>query len=104
MKRVFVISPYSGNIEKHLEYLRSCLRDCLLRGETPFAGHGLYTQPGVLKDEVQEERKLGMTAAHCWLPVCDAAVVYGGLVKPNVSALEISSIIPLDIPIEYRFY
>lgn len=29
-------------------YLNRCLRDCLLRGESPIATHAMYTRPGIL--------------------------------------------------------
>jgi hypothetical protein len=61
MKPIVIIeSPYAGEIEKNLTYLRACIRDCLLRGEAPFASHAIYTQPGVLRDDVPAERKLGI--------------------------------------------
>jgi len=43
-------------------YARACLRDCLDRGEAPFASHLLYTQEGVLNDAVPEERRQGIEA------------------------------------------
>ena len=52
MTRVIVESPYAGDIEKNMRYLRACIRDCLLRGETPYASHALYTQDGVLRDDI----------------------------------------------------
>lgn len=76
MRRVIVESPYAGDVEMNLRYLRACLADCLRRGETPFASHGLYTQPGVLDDNNPEERKLGIAAGFAWRWAADATVVY----------------------------
>lgn len=76
MRRVVVESPYAGDVGANTEYLRRCLRDCLMRQEAPFASHGLYTQPNVLDDSVKEERKLGMEAGWSWIPLADAVVVY----------------------------
>lgn len=59
-KIVIVESPYAGDIATNIAYARACLRDCLLRGEAPFASHLLYTQPGVLCDEDAEERAMGI--------------------------------------------
>ncbi len=58
------------------EYLRDAMRDCLLRGEAPFASHGLYTQAGVLKDGVPEERSLGIQAGFAWRGRSDYVVFY----------------------------
>lgn len=76
MRLVILESPYAGDIEKHVEYARLCVRDCLLRGEAPLASHLLYTQPGVLRDEVLAERALGIKAGLAWLRVAEAVVVY----------------------------
>ncbi len=59
---VIVESPYAGDVDRNVRYARAAIRDCLLRGECPFASHLLYTQPGVLDDKVPEERALGIEA------------------------------------------
>ena len=73
---VIIESPYAGDIEANLTYLRACMRDCLLRGEAPFASHGLYTQPGVLRDEDPDERAKGIAAGFAWRPFVRKTVVY----------------------------
>jgi hypothetical protein len=55
-------SPYAGNVELNTAYARACMRDCLQRGEVPFASHLLYTQPGVLDDTIPEQRERGIEA------------------------------------------
>ncbi len=62
MRIVIVESPYAGDVGRNVAYARAALRDCLLRGEAPFASHLLYTQPGVLDDGKPEERQLGIAA------------------------------------------
>jgi hypothetical protein len=79
VRRVIIESPYAGDVERNLRYLRACLRDSLLRGEAPLASHGLYTQPGVLDDLDPEERALGIAAGFDWRDVADATVVYTDL-------------------------
>ena len=79
MRRVIVESPYAGGWfvrRGNIRYARACLRDCLTRGETPLASHLLYTQRGVLRDGINNERKMGIEAGHAWIPVADAIVVY----------------------------
>jgi hypothetical protein len=80
MRRVILESPYaapdSAGIQQNLDYARACLRDCLERGEAPIASHLLYTQPGVLRDEVPEERQWGIAAGLVWAEVAEAAVFY----------------------------
>jgi hypothetical protein len=49
--------------DDNIAYARACLHDCLTRhGEAPYASHLLYTQPGVLDDDVFAERRLGIQA------------------------------------------
>ena len=66
MRRVIIESPYAGDVERNLRYLRACMRDSLLRGEAPFASHGLYTQPGVLDDHDSGQRSMGIEAGFAW--------------------------------------
>ncbi len=75
-KLVIIESPYAGNIEENIKYARKCLRDSLLRGECPIASHLLYTQNGVLDDDVPLERKIGIEAGLEWRKVCDKVVFY----------------------------
>lgn len=64
--RVIIESPYAGDVLLNMAYLRACMRDSLLRGEAPYASHGLYTQPGVLVDDVPSDRELGIRAGYAW--------------------------------------
>lgn len=79
MRRVILESPYAGDIERNLRYARAALRDSLMRGEAPLASHLLYTQSGVLRDEVAGERAQGMAAGFAWLGLAEAVVVYTDL-------------------------
>lgn len=90
MKPITIIeSPYACRgpdgavdqvgIEINVEYARACMRDSLLRGEAPYASHLLYTQPGVLKDEVPGDRELGITSGFEFKRVADIVAVYTDL-------------------------
>lgn len=76
MRRVILESPFAGDVESNIAYARECVRDCLLRGEAPIASHLLYTQPGVLDDDVPAERQHGIDAGLAWGSVAEATVVY----------------------------
>lgn len=73
---IILETPYAGDVPLHLLYLRACMRDCLLRGEAPYASHGLYTQPGVLRDDVPEERAQGIAAGFVWRECAAYTVFY----------------------------
>jgi hypothetical protein len=48
----------------------------LSKGEAPFASHGLYTQPGVLDDNIKAEREKGLHAGWAWMDAADLVAVY----------------------------
>lgn len=76
MIRVILESPYAGDVEENVKYARLCVRDSLSRGEAPIASHLLYTQPGILDDNVPEERQWGIDAGLAWGKGADKTVVY----------------------------
>ena len=76
MIRVVLESPYAGDVERNIAYARRCVADCLKRGESPIASHLLFTQPGILRDEIPDERRLGIEAGLSWIHVADLMVVY----------------------------
>jgi|SRR3954454_10143740 hypothetical protein len=76
MRLVIIESPYAGDVESNVEYARRCFRDSLSRGEAPIASHLLYTQLGILDDNVPFERRWGIDAGLAWRCVADASIVY----------------------------
>lgn len=80
MRYVIVESPFDADtvelVERNARYARACVRDCILRGEAPFASHLLYTQVGILNDDIPEERKLGMDVGFAWGLKADVSAVY----------------------------
>lgn len=78
-RRVVIESPYAGDVERNTRYARAAMRDSLLRGEAPFASHLLYTQQGVLNDDVPEEREHGIEAGLAWVKGADLTAVYTDL-------------------------
>ena len=102
MKLVILETPYAGEVEANVQYARECMADCLKREEAPFASHLLYTQPGVLDDDIPEERKLGIDAGFAWRKVAELTVVYvdrgvSGGMKQGIKNSE-----KMGIPVVYR--
>lgn len=77
--RTIIESPFAGDVATNLRYLRQALRDSLFRGEAPFASHALYTQEGVLDDNIPAERERGIEAGHAWSQAAQKVVVYSDL-------------------------
>jgi hypothetical protein len=99
-------TPYKGKdyseLEQNLKYARECMRDCLLRGEAPFASHLLYTQEGVTNDRFPEERKLGIEAGLAWASHAEATVVYTDRGISEGMKLAIETAKREGRPVEYR--
>jgi hypothetical protein len=57
---VVIESPFAGDVWRNVNYARAAMRDCIRRGETPYASHLLYTQQGILDDEKPDQRALGI--------------------------------------------
>ena len=77
MKRVIVESPYKGQVPVNEIYGELCMHDCLVNhNEAPFASHLLYTRLWVLRDDVPEQRELGINAGFFWRDVAEKTVFY----------------------------
>lgn len=102
MKLVILESPYAGGVEANVEYARRCVRDSLLRGEAPIASHLLYTQRGILNDDIPGERQLGIDAGLAWRVVAQRSVVYTDRGISSGMAYGIQAAISAGLPVEYR--
>jgi hypothetical protein len=76
LRLVILESPYAGDVGANIAFARQCVADSLNRGEAPLASHLLYTQPGILDDNVPAERELGIAAGLAWGRFAEATVVY----------------------------
>lgn len=102
MKRVILESPFAGDIERNINYARKCVRHSLSLGEAPIASHLLYTQEGILDDEIEEEREWGIKAGLVWKQVAEGHVFYidYGTSKGMQYAIDYAT--QNNIEIEYR--
>lgn len=79
-KLVILESPFAATdeytVEENIEYARKCVRHSLSLGEAPIASHLLYTQDGILNDNIPQERQWGIDAGLAWKEVAQGSVVY----------------------------
>jgi hypothetical protein len=102
-KMVIVETPFMGRVNLNIRYARLCLRDCLLNhNEYPFASHLLYTQRGILNDNDELERKLGIEAGLFWGKFADLTAVYTDLGISGGMEFGIKNAEKIKRPIEYR--
>lgn len=102
MKRVILESPFAGSVERNIRYARACVRDSLLRGEAPIASHILYTQEGILNDDIPAERQHGIDAGLAWRFVSDGTVVYTDFGISRGMQYGIDAATSAGKPVEYR--
>jgi len=100
--RVLIESPFAGDVQKNLRYVRACMADCFHKGESPYAPHALYTQDGVLNNNIPEERKAGVEAGRTWGDAADIIAIYTDLGISSEMKAAISYYEKEGTPIEYR--
>lgn len=102
MKRVILESPYAGDVETNIKYARLCVKHSLSLGESPIASRLLYTQDGILDDNIPDERMQGINAGLAWKEVADLQVFYVdyGISKGMQYAMDYAK--KNNIPVEIR--
>jgi hypothetical protein len=99
---VLIESPFAGDVARNIRFARACMRDSLHRGEAPFAMHLLYTQEGILNDDIPEERSRGIAAGMAWGRNAQKTAVYTNLgISPGME-YGIRRAQEESRPVEYR--
>lgn len=71
---VIIESPFAGNQDVNLVYLRRCLRDSWDKGEIPFGSHAFF--PFFLRESDPEERKAGIEAGYRFWDQAEKIIFY----------------------------
>lgn len=107
MKKVFICSPYRGNIEKNVADAQSHARFVAFCRYCPVVPHLMF--PQFLKDSKPEERILGITLGVELMKSCDEIWIFGSIITEGM-AYELEQAKKLGIPVrlysndEYRIY
>lgn len=99
-KLVVIESPYAGDIERNMLYLKRAAQDCLSRGEAPYASHEMYTR--WLDDSVPAHRTQGIEAGLAWGSMSEAVVAYTDYGVSAGMQLGIDRAQEIGKPIEFR--
>jgi hypothetical protein len=97
MRRVFVCSPYRGDVVVNVALVRAACREVLRAGDAPFAPHLLY--PDLLDDGVADDRAFGIAAGCAWLAAADEVLVVGPV--SDGMRQEIDEALAHGIPVRY---
>jgi len=95
MKRVYICSPYRGNVKQNIHLAMVACAYALKEGYAPIAPHLLY--PHILDDATPEEREIGINAGLAWIEVCDEFWICGEKITEGM-AREIKRVEELGIP------
>ena len=100
MRAVVIESPYRGDVDRNVAYGIDAVRDCISRGEAPFAGHLIYTL--ALDDSLPHERSQGINLHLHWMSRVDACVVYSDLGITEGMQMGIDRAAEMGIAVEHR--
>lgn len=64
-RRVYIASPYSGDVARNVAYAKAAMLDAIKRFESPIVPHLLY--PEVLDDTDPKQRVIGLELAMAWI-------------------------------------
>lgn len=81
-KRVYICSPYSGNMKFNIMEAQRISRQVVLAGGLPIAPHLLFTQ--FLDDNIDEERHLAFKMNEKFLDLCDLVVAKNGTISDGM--------------------
>ena len=95
MKRIYVASPYAGNVEQNTEFAKQACRHVMNEGHAFFAPHLLY--PSILDDSKPHQRQAGLDMGLAMLSACDELWCYGDHISHGMM-LEIEQAARLGIP------
>lgn len=99
MRKIYVISPYAGDVEKNVANALGYCKYVMERGYMPLASHLYFTQ--MTNDNIPEERKQGLEMGLELLSLCDEAwVFYDNRISSGMAG-EIARAKELAIPITY---
>jgi hypothetical protein len=103
-RTVAIESPFGSKdpaiLERNKKYALAAMRDCLDRGESPYASHLLLTQ--VLDDNDPEQRAKGIQAGLDWAEMAELRAVYIDLGVSVGMQAGIKQAEEIDQPIERR--
>ncbi|WP_352416497.1 DUF7768 domain-containing protein [Oscillibacter ruminantium] len=95
MKRIYVASPYAGDIENNTEFAKNACRFVMNQGHAFFCPHLLY--PNILDDDNPKERQLSLDMGLVMLESCDELWCFGERISHGMMA-EIEEAETLGIP------
>lgn len=98
MKLVYICSPYAGEIERNIQFVRDACYYAMKQNCAPVAVHLLY--PQLLDDTIAAEREAGIRMGLRVLVSCDEVWVCGDRISSGMER-EIAEAKHMGLPIRY---
>ena len=98
MNKVYICSPYSGEVLKNVTKALAYCRNEILKGNLPVCPHIYFTR--FLDDTKENERNIAIEMNKKLLQQCDYMNVYGNEISKGMQA-EIDLAMSLNIPIKF---
>ena len=101
-RKIFIISPYRGDVEANKEFAKNYAREVAYAGHFPIVPHLYLTE--FLDDSIESERNAGIEMGHALMDDCDEAIVLikDGYISEGMKAdIEYAASIGLPITEEH---
>ena len=82
-KKIFVCSPYRGDIENNIKNAIKACKFVLGAGNYPYCPHLYFTR--FLDDDNELERNRGIECGLKWLELCDEVWVFGDTITEGMT-------------------
>lgn len=101
MKKIYVVSPYAGDVERNVANAIAYCKYVMKKGYMPLASHLYFTQ--MTNDDIPEERRAGLDMGLELLSMCDEVwVFYENRISSGMAG-EIARAKELGLPLRYYF-
>lgn len=96
--KVFVSSPFAGDVERNIDNARKYCSFAVEKGYIPYAPHLFF--PQFMNDNDRAQRQLGIDMGKAFLDVCKEVWVFGDVISPGMTE-EICYATDNHIPIRF---
>lgn len=97
MRKVFICSPYRGDVKANVERAERYCRYAVLCGELPIAPHLYFTR--FLDDAIESERRMGMFMGAELLKDCSELWAFGSSTEGMKEEIELAQ--RIGVPVRF---
>ena len=95
MKKIYICSPFRGNVAENIEKALHYCRKVALAGDMPIAPHLYFTQ--FLDNAKPDERNIGLKFGLELVKLCDKVYVYGEPSEGMQAEIELAEKLGIEV-------